>query len=340
MEESEIARISLQISEAYVSKRMKLKRKNQPESQASLQFKSKLLSSIALIKKHGDMDLQDYVRELIPIEDLHTEAFNLLNSTDNPHANKGFEFNLVIGLLGWFKSFFKWTNSPQCAACGQATTNIGTTMPNEQESSNDASRTEIFKCSSITCLAITRFPRYNNPRILFSTRTGRCGEYANAFAVVCRTMGLQTRYVLDFTDHVWVEFYSEHLGRWIHADSCEGRDAIDCPLMYESGWGKKLTYVIAFGDYEVVDVTRRYSAKYCECLDRRTTVNEVWLLLLLQELNENVCAPISLEMIQQIKIMTVKEQIELATTQPLSSQIGGRQSGSIEWRTARNEMGN
>ena len=123
-------------------------------------------------------------------------------------------------------------------------------------------------CDGLT----TTFPRYNNPRTLLQTRKGRCGEFANLFGFVCRAVGFETRYILDFTDHVWVEVWSNRQSRWIMADSCEGK--IDAASMYEKGWGKKLSYIVAFTTDSVTDVTKRYTRVFnsTEFLDRRKLI--------------------------------------------------------------------
>lgn len=70
-------------------------------------------------------------------------------------------------------------------------------------------------------LCMHRFPRYNNAAKLLETRKGRCGEWANCFGLCCRAAGLDMQYVIDWADHVWVEYFSDGMTRWVHMDPCE-----------------------------------------------------------------------------------------------------------------------
>lgn len=69
-----------------------------------------------------------------------------------------------------------------------------------------------------------------------------------------RAAGYDARHVSDNADHVWNEYWSEHMGRWVHVDCCEA--AWDQPLLYEGGWGKKVGFVLAASRYGHADVTR------------------------------------------------------------------------------------
>jgi hypothetical protein len=124
---------------------------------------------------------------------------------------------------------------------------------------------ELYRCKD--CQQTTRFARFNNPAHLLKTRRGRCGEFANAFCLLCRSLFLDAQYVLDFTDHVWCEVWLPASQRFVHCDPCER--ALDTPLMYEAGWNKKLTHVISFSRYGVCDSLSRYSRRQDTVLVRR-----------------------------------------------------------------------
>ena len=116
---------------------------------------------------------------------------------------------------------------------------------------------------------------------LLETRAGRCGEWANCFTLCCRALGFEARWVLDWTDHVWTEVYSDAQKRWLHCDPCE--EACDRPKLYERGWGKRLSFVVAFGKDDVVDVTKRYVLDFenVTTKERRAVLpdprDEVWV---------------------------------------------------------------
>jgi len=215
----------------------------------------------------------------------------------------------------------------------------------EEEKVGQASRVEVYRCK--LCGTETTFPRFNSPRALFKSRKGRCGEFANLFGTYCRALGFDTRYVHDFTDHVWVEVYSNRQQRWIHADSCEG--LIDRPAMYESGWGKKLNYAVAATHDSVADVTKRYTRKFYsddfqarrrEFAPDENTSDRIFVQLsgALRQMNN-----IGKGRLDELDKRNEAEQKFFGMVQ--SSGVWdvdyreGRISGSLAWKAARKELG-
>jgi len=182
--------------------------------------------------------------------------------------------NLAV-ITRWFKEkFFTFIRQSPCHYCQNKTETCGATPPTSYELQGKCTYTEIHACRS--CGACTRFPRYEDVSRLLQTRCGRCSEFANAFVAILRAIGFDARIVFDWTDHVWAEVWLDSKQRYVHVDPCE--NIIDAPFTYESGWGKKLTWVMAFGLNEVYDVTPRYTQHLEEVLRRRSqNVEEYWV---------------------------------------------------------------
>mmetsp|Transcript_38609 Transcript_38609/g.122665 ORF Transcript_38609/g.122665 Transcript_38609/m.122665 type:complete len:381 (+) Transcript_38609:670-1812(+) len=153
-------------------------------------------------------------------------------------------------------------------------------------------------------------------------------------------MGLDARWARDWTDHVWTEVWSPHLGRWVHADP--GEERYDTPLLYEGGWGKKLTYVIAFDAGGVTDVTRRYTARWGETLARRGAVPEAWLAAEVGAAGGRLRAalPPSERILRERRDLEEEDELRAG---PAGGGGGGalpgRLTGSLEWRSGRGELG-
>ena len=183
------------------------------------------------------------------------------------------EENLKI-ITKWFKEeFFTFIRQPPCHVCGGPTNGIGSSRPTKYESEGFARNVEVFRCNK--CGACTRFPRYDMPERLIETRRGRCSEFANVFTAMLISFGFDARVVLDLTDHVWTEVWLDSKQRYVHVDPCE--NIIDAPYTYEKGWGKKLTWIMAFGPHEIYDVTPRYTQNMDAVIQRRSLqVSEEW----------------------------------------------------------------
>ncbi|CAJ0578432.1 unnamed protein product, partial [Mesorhabditis spiculigera] len=268
---------------------------------------------------------------LIPTERLANEA--MVDGKVN-------RFLLLKNLTEWFKGeFFTWTDTPTCH-CGEKTSRESYTngTPSDDDLSGGANRVEVYTCK---CGQAVRFPRYNDPVRLLETRTGRCGEWANCFTLCAASMDFDIRYVHDVTDHVWCEVWIPELERWVHVDPCE--NLVDAPLVYEIGWKKKLSYVIAFGLDHACDVTWRYVLDDRKAVRLRRSVREEVLLNFLTKLTNRMLKDSTAERKEEVKKRRLIELAEMLHIKPRKASdfvdYSGRISGDEQWRKDRGETG-
>ncbi|KAJ8678850.1 hypothetical protein QAD02_014637 [Eretmocerus hayati] len=300
------------------------------------------------VLRYEDPNLQNKVKQILPLEILEINSMKKLREIQR-ESKLGEEVNdvvfedvFLIELLSWFKlKFFQWVDSPMCNRCGGKCSHYRDIVSPDPK----VSRVEIHRCTA--CGSKTNFPRYTDPEVLLSTRKGRCGEWANCFTLICRTVGYDARLVYDKTDHVWTEVWSIAHNRWIHADACE--NVMDRPLIYEKGWGKELSYIIAFSKDEMQDVTWRYTRKFKEVMERRNLCSEMTLSLFIQQLNLKHQTREGYSIARR-KFVAKRSALELAQmlvappgfencneSSEADSQYSGRTSGSLAWRISRGE---
>jgi peptide-N4-(N-acetyl-beta-glucosaminyl)asparagine amidase len=80
---------------------------------------------------------------------------------------------------------------------------------------------------------------------------------------------------------VWTEVKINK--KWIHVDPCEA--SIDEPLLYND-WGKNQTYIFAYTEKTVEDVTEKYTKNFTASLERRRNdgVNESYINEMLKKI--------------------------------------------------------
>ncbi|KAK7204179.1 peptide-N(4)-(N-acetyl-beta-glucosaminyl)asparagine amidase [Myxozyma melibiosi] len=297
-------------------------------------FARQLIALSKVPLRYENSELLDYALEVMPLGDLYAAA----EEAHEKDKSWGHQDHLIKELLKWFRnSFFTWVNALKCELCGSDSDVVGSAPPTDQEHRDGANRVEIHQCKS--CRHQMRFPRYDDPKILLTFRKGRCGEWANCFGLLCRALGSRTRWIWNAEDHVWTEVYSEAQKRWIHADACE--TAWDQPKLYEQGWGKKMSYVIAYSAEGAKDVTARYVRNSLP----RTKISEQKLGQVLQYYTVSRRMHLSQEEQRSLEADDIREVKELVRyiygdAKPTSSEESRpRETGAGEWTKVRGEDG-
>lgn len=274
------------------------------------------------------------VLEKLDLDLIYANVDSLPRDSEDQYAD-----NLVKELLRYFKQdFFKWVNAPDCDRCDQNNQkSIGTTSPNSEESQFECWVVEQYKCNN--CGTITRFPRYNDPIKLLDYRKGRCGEWCNVFTLILKSFGLEARYVLNREDHVWCEYYSQYLKRWVHVDACE--QSFDQPYIYSKNWNKKMSYCIAFSHDTVVDVSKRYILQNQLPRDQ---ISEDDLQFFCSFLTKKLRLNLDDDTIYRLNSRDELERLGWCPSntrnKPTQTEAGpGRQSGSAAWTSQRGEDG-
>lgn len=284
---------------------------------------------------YEDPELLELARKEIPMEQLQATAAETQKGNE---PLPGYEDALAEALVKCFKpNYFVWRDPVKCTSCQGPTQSIGMAEPTQDDLIGGAGRVEQHKCLNSGCNTIVRFPRYNNLRYLMRSKVGRCGEFANLFALFVRAVGLRGRYVWNAEDHVWNEYWSPGLNRWVHMDSCE--NARDQHLLYDVGWGKKQSYILAFSVEGAQDVSRGYIKDFDAALSRRNQISEEALQKLLEDVTRNRRAGLSATRLQELEREDAGEKRFLDGYKEDDLDLPARQTGTEEWIKARGEDG-
>lgn len=115
--------------------------------------------------------------------------------------------------------------------------------------------------------------------------------------------------------------------------------------MYERGWKKKLSYIIAYSRDEVQDVTWRYTRDQESVMRRRKLCSEQYLIRFLRALSEQRqgsvgYSPARKEYVVKRSLLELADMLYVPNSrnEDTDETYEGRTSGSLAWRLARDEI--
>ncbi len=196
-------------------------------------------------RQYKNIKILDYVRQFIPNE--------IIRETQNK-SNKN-NIHYIKPLLNWFKNdFMIWMDRNQiCKDCK-------TPMNFQYINGNSWNLRGLEYYSCANCKSQIVFPRYSDIKKIVDSKVGRCSEWSMLFGAVLNSLSIETRLVHDFLDHCWNESLLLIDDNWIHIDSTlEYPISLNHPEYYEKNWGKNYSFILAFSDTYVEDVTKNYT---------------------------------------------------------------------------------
>lgn len=250
-------------------------------------FEDKFSSNVRKMKiVHSDANLTD---------DTLDNFLQTQNLTQQFAYKTGRDRNETLAILKsfavWFRQNFPYYYN-ECQLCDERVNGryYGKIFPLQSERTFRAGVTELYSCSK--CNQTSRFARFNLMTKVLETRRGRCGEYSVLILRMLMRLGYETRWVVDWEDHVWVEVKVDE--DWVHIDPCEA--AVGENLIYQ-GWGKKQTFIFAYGYTPpyVEDVTSSYTSNFTASIRRRLEAN----------VTEDLIQTVMSKARQELKLLTV-----------------------------------
>jgi hypothetical protein len=187
-----------------------------PFSQTLKQYTSRITGRFQSLQKFYDPLLLQKGLELVNTEEIFTEQRKIYSEYKERDSPISMEMALARAMISWVHKNMVWMDSVRCE-CGSETKATGLCYG----SLLSASHFEVRMCKSDGKSVI--IPRFTNPIDILThgEKRGRCGEYTDVAFMVAILVGLEPRFLYDYTDHVWIEVKVD--GRWLHLDNPGGK---------------------------------------------------------------------------------------------------------------------